>query len=66
MQPRGKIRKNQLTLLARVVREAVARLRRALLDPHLTDHFRQQGQLILSDLAPRLQLVAKDRHATEG
>ena len=36
------------------VREAVARLRRALLDPHLTDHFRQQGQLILSDLAPRL------------
>ena len=36
------------------VREAVARLRRALLDPHLTDHFRQQGQMILSDLAPRL------------
>ena len=36
------------------VREAVARLRRALLDPHLTDHFRQQGQSILSDLAPRL------------
>ena len=36
------------------VREAVARLRRALLDPHLTDDFRQQGQLILSDLAPRL------------
>ena len=33
------------------VREAVARLRRALLDPHLTAHFRQQGQLILSDLA---------------
>ena len=36
------------------VREAVARLRRALLDPHLTDHFRQQGQSILSDLAPRI------------
>ena len=36
------------------VREAVARIRRALLDPHLTDHFRQQGQLILSDVAPRL------------
>jgi|GEM_PF-5741927 len=36
------------------VREAVARIRRALLDPNLTDHFRQQGQLILADLAPRL------------
>ncbi|MEC8101798.1 MAG: hypothetical protein VX109_05915, partial [Planctomycetota bacterium] len=36
------------------VREAVARLRRALLDPHLTDQFRQQGQSILSELAPRL------------
>ena len=36
------------------VREAVARIRRALMDPHLTDHSRKQGQSILSELAPRL------------
>ena len=32
----------------------------ALLDPHLTDHFRQQGQSILSVLAPRSRRSSAD------
>ena len=36
------------------IREAVARIRRAFLDPHLSEADRHRGQLVLSELAPRL------------